>query len=209
MVFIVALFWVQCTEMMLIFIIDEWKKYYLITFLLPWACMSVLTFILGAFLVPYGLFVIIYGIPLFLLETSIGQYTQEGFITCWNKLCPLARGELLCAQIKIPVRKRRETENKTNKNKTKKTTAATSSYSNIYVPELANCHRSSSHTAPKLSMPVTIQLSQLWNVRSEEVPRELEVGVEVEGYAHKQETGVCVLPNHHFLNLTTLLSCLS
>ncbi|XP_075875947.1 sodium- and chloride-dependent GABA transporter 3-like [Nelusetta ayraudi] len=46
----------------------------------------------GAFLVPYGLFAVVCGVPLFLLETSIGQYTQEGFITCWRKLCPLAQG---------------------------------------------------------------------------------------------------------------------
>lgn len=35
----------------------------------------------------------LYGIPMFLLETSIGQFTQEGFITCWGKLCPLVQGE--------------------------------------------------------------------------------------------------------------------
>ncbi|XP_068195983.1 sodium- and chloride-dependent GABA transporter 3-like [Antennarius striatus] len=46
----------------------------------------------GAFLVPYGLFAVFTGIPLFLLEISMGQYTQEGFITCWTKLCPLAKG---------------------------------------------------------------------------------------------------------------------
>ncbi|KAM3605499.1 uncharacterized protein V6R79_026299 [Siganus canaliculatus] len=46
----------------------------------------------GAFLVPYGLFAVLCGIPLFLLETSLGQYTQEGFITSWRKLCPLAQG---------------------------------------------------------------------------------------------------------------------
>ncbi|XP_068195979.1 sodium- and chloride-dependent GABA transporter 3-like [Antennarius striatus] len=46
----------------------------------------------GAFLVPYGLFAVFTGIPLFLLEISMGQYTQEGFITCWTKLCPLAMG---------------------------------------------------------------------------------------------------------------------
>ncbi|XP_068605319.1 sodium- and chloride-dependent GABA transporter 3-like [Brachionichthys hirsutus] len=46
----------------------------------------------GAFLVPYGLFAVFIGVPMFLLETSVGQYTQEGSITCWNKLCPLAKG---------------------------------------------------------------------------------------------------------------------
>ncbi|XP_035491134.2 sodium- and chloride-dependent GABA transporter 2 [Scophthalmus maximus] len=46
----------------------------------------------GAFLVPYCLLAVVCGIPLFLLETAMGQYTQEGFITCWMKLCPLAQG---------------------------------------------------------------------------------------------------------------------
>ncbi|XP_028283224.1 sodium- and chloride-dependent betaine transporter-like [Parambassis ranga] len=46
----------------------------------------------GAFLVPYGLSAVLCGIPLFLLETAVGQYTQEGFITSWRKLCPLAQG---------------------------------------------------------------------------------------------------------------------
>lgn len=47
----------------------------------------------GAFLVPYTAFVVTCGVPLFLLETSIGQYTQEGGITCWRRLCPLAQGK--------------------------------------------------------------------------------------------------------------------
>ncbi|XP_030007788.1 sodium- and chloride-dependent GABA transporter 2-like [Sphaeramia orbicularis] len=46
----------------------------------------------GAFLVPYLVFVATCGVPLFLLETTMGQYTQEGGITCWRKLCPLAEG---------------------------------------------------------------------------------------------------------------------
>ncbi|XP_075993675.1 sodium- and chloride-dependent betaine transporter-like [Genypterus blacodes] len=46
----------------------------------------------GAFLVPYGLLVLVCGIPLFLLESSIGQYTKEGFITGWRKICPMAQG---------------------------------------------------------------------------------------------------------------------
>uniref|UniRef100_A0A8C4FEH5 Transporter n=1 Tax=Dicentrarchus labrax TaxID=13489 RepID=A0A8C4FEH5_DICLA len=46
----------------------------------------------GAFLVPYGLLAVVCGIPLFLLETSVGQYTQEGFITSWRKMCPLMQG---------------------------------------------------------------------------------------------------------------------
>ncbi|XP_053728229.1 sodium- and chloride-dependent GABA transporter 2-like [Synchiropus splendidus] len=37
-------------------------------------------------------FVLTCGVPLFLLETTIGQYSQEGSVTCWKKLCPLAEG---------------------------------------------------------------------------------------------------------------------
>ncbi|XP_068601814.1 sodium- and chloride-dependent GABA transporter 2-like [Brachionichthys hirsutus] len=46
----------------------------------------------GAFLVPYLVFLMTSGVPLFLLESILGQYTQEGCITCWKKLCPLAEG---------------------------------------------------------------------------------------------------------------------
>uniref|UniRef100_A0A8C2CNH2 Transporter n=1 Tax=Cyprinus carpio TaxID=7962 RepID=A0A8C2CNH2_CYPCA len=46
----------------------------------------------GAFLIPYLVFVVTCGVPLFLLETAMGQYTQEGAITCWHHLCPLAEG---------------------------------------------------------------------------------------------------------------------
>ncbi|XP_064157998.1 sodium- and chloride-dependent GABA transporter 2-like isoform X1 [Anguilla rostrata] len=46
----------------------------------------------GAFLVPYLFFALTCGIPLFLLDIVMGQYTQEGAITCWRKLCPLAEG---------------------------------------------------------------------------------------------------------------------
>ncbi|XP_061683677.1 sodium- and chloride-dependent GABA transporter 2-like [Syngnathoides biaculeatus] len=46
----------------------------------------------GAFLVPYLVFIVTCGVPLFLLETTIGQYTQQGAVTCWRKMCPLAQG---------------------------------------------------------------------------------------------------------------------
>ncbi|KAI1903342.1 hypothetical protein AGOR_G00026210 [Albula goreensis] len=46
----------------------------------------------GVFLVPYVLLAVTCGVPLFLLESSIGQYTQQGLITCWRRLCPLAEG---------------------------------------------------------------------------------------------------------------------
>uniref|UniRef100_A0A4W3GLD8 Transporter n=1 Tax=Callorhinchus milii TaxID=7868 RepID=A0A4W3GLD8_CALMI len=46
----------------------------------------------GAFLIPYVIFLIICGIPMFFLETSLGQYTREGGITSWRKICPLFEG---------------------------------------------------------------------------------------------------------------------
>ncbi|KAG5837923.1 hypothetical protein ANANG_G00218260 [Anguilla anguilla] len=46
----------------------------------------------GVFLVPYVLFLFTCGIPLFVLETSLGQYTSQGSITCWRKICPIFGG---------------------------------------------------------------------------------------------------------------------
>uniref|UniRef100_A0A4W5QYL6 Transporter n=1 Tax=Hucho hucho TaxID=62062 RepID=A0A4W5QYL6_9TELE len=46
----------------------------------------------GVFFVPYILFLFTCGIPLFFLETSLGQYTSQGGITCWRKICPLFEG---------------------------------------------------------------------------------------------------------------------
>ncbi|XP_062325095.1 sodium- and chloride-dependent GABA transporter 2-like [Osmerus eperlanus] len=46
----------------------------------------------GVFFIPYTLFLFTCGIPLFLLETSLGQYTTQGSITCWRKICPLFEG---------------------------------------------------------------------------------------------------------------------
>ncbi|KAM6928426.1 sodium- and chloride-dependent GABA transporter 2-like [Xenentodon cancila] len=46
----------------------------------------------GVFFVPYIIFLFSCGIPLFLLETSLGQYSKQGSITCWRKICPLFEG---------------------------------------------------------------------------------------------------------------------
>ncbi|XP_036287128.1 sodium- and chloride-dependent taurine transporter isoform X4 [Pipistrellus kuhlii] len=46
----------------------------------------------GAFLIPYFIFLFGGGLPVFFLEVIIGQYTSEGGITCWEKICPLFSG---------------------------------------------------------------------------------------------------------------------
>ncbi|KAF7711647.1 sodium- and chloride-dependent GABA transporter 2-like isoform X1 [Silurus meridionalis] len=46
----------------------------------------------GVFLIPYFIFLFACGIPLFVLEVSLGQYTSQGSITCWRKICPLFQG---------------------------------------------------------------------------------------------------------------------
>ncbi|KPP69044.1 sodium- and chloride-dependent GABA transporter 2-like [Scleropages formosus] len=43
----------------------------------------------GAFFIPYLIFLFTCGIPVFFLETSLGQYTSEGGVTCWRKISPL------------------------------------------------------------------------------------------------------------------------
>ncbi|KAK7945161.1 hypothetical protein WMY93_000889 [Mugilogobius chulae] len=46
----------------------------------------------GVFLVPYVLFLLTCGIPIFFLEVSLGQMTGQGGITCWRQICPLFEG---------------------------------------------------------------------------------------------------------------------
>ena len=60
-----------------------------------WASLSLTRSSLsaGAFLIPYFIFLFGGGLPVFFLEVIIGQYTSEGGITCWEKICPLFAGE--------------------------------------------------------------------------------------------------------------------
>ncbi|XP_034470661.1 sodium- and chloride-dependent GABA transporter 2-like [Hippoglossus hippoglossus] len=46
----------------------------------------------GVFLIPYVLFLVTCGIPIFFLELSLGQLTGQGSITCWRKICPILEG---------------------------------------------------------------------------------------------------------------------
>ncbi|CAL9696565.1 unnamed protein product [Knipowitschia caucasica] len=53
----------------------------------------------GAFFIPYLIFLFACGIPVFLLETALGQFTSEGGITCWRKICPLLEGVGFATQV--------------------------------------------------------------------------------------------------------------
>uniref|UniRef100_A0A8C2ZZU6 Transporter n=1 Tax=Cyclopterus lumpus TaxID=8103 RepID=A0A8C2ZZU6_CYCLU len=55
----------------------------------------------GVFFIPYFLFMFTCGIPLFFLETALGQYTSQGSVTCWRKMCPLFQGMGYASQLII------------------------------------------------------------------------------------------------------------
>ncbi|XP_038623710.1 sodium- and chloride-dependent betaine transporter [Tachyglossus aculeatus] len=46
----------------------------------------------GAFFIPYLIFLFTCGIPVFFLETALGQYTSQGGVTAWRKICPIFEG---------------------------------------------------------------------------------------------------------------------
>ncbi|XP_052861017.1 sodium-dependent dopamine transporter [Anopheles cruzii] len=46
----------------------------------------------GAFLVPYGIMLLVGGIPLFYMELALGQFIRKGAITCWGRVVPLFKG---------------------------------------------------------------------------------------------------------------------
>ncbi|XP_034982802.1 sodium- and chloride-dependent betaine transporter [Zootoca vivipara] len=53
----------------------------------------------GAFFIPYLIFLFTCGIPVFLLETALGQYTGQGGITAWRRICPIFEGIGYASQV--------------------------------------------------------------------------------------------------------------
>ncbi|XP_074682280.1 sodium- and chloride-dependent GABA transporter 2 isoform X6 [Strix aluco] len=66
----------------------------------------------GAFFIPYLIFLFTCGIPVFFLETALGQYTSQGGVTAWRRICPLFEGN--CMELQ----KANSTLNVTNENAT-------------------------------------------------------------------------------------------
>lgn len=53
----------------------------------------------GVFLIPYIIFLVFCGIPVFFLETAVGQFTSEGGVTSWRKMCPMFEGVGIASQV--------------------------------------------------------------------------------------------------------------
>jgi len=50
--------------------------------------------LLGAFLIPYALMILLLGIPLLFMEYGFGQYFGIGSLSIFKQVCPLFQGML-------------------------------------------------------------------------------------------------------------------
>ncbi|XP_019947904.2 sodium- and chloride-dependent betaine transporter-like [Paralichthys olivaceus] len=51
------------------------------------------------FLIPYFVLFLFFGAPLLFLEIALGQYTSEGAVTAWRKICPMFEGVGMASQV--------------------------------------------------------------------------------------------------------------
>lgn len=66
-------------------------------------CLNYISFALlfsGAFFIPYCIALAFLGIPIFLLELAIGQYSSAGPFTCW-KYSPIFTGKFIDKHISM------------------------------------------------------------------------------------------------------------
>lgn len=55
--------------------------------------IHVIQSLLGAFLIPYCIMLVLGGLPLFYMELALGQFHRCGCLTIWKKICPALKGE--------------------------------------------------------------------------------------------------------------------
>ena len=59
----------------------------------------------GAFLVPYAIMLLFIGIPAFLLELTLGQYSALGPVTVYSNLSPMFKGKLKFTMNRLRMKK--------------------------------------------------------------------------------------------------------